>query len=318
MVSRQSFIIILMLSSFIISCNDQPSSRFGFEEATSDISILEKGIISTALYERDLAISPDNKEIIFTRGDYKQHRRCLVQLINKDGEWTKPQVLSISGMYQDIEPFFTPDGQRLFFASDRPLPGETEAGDYNIWYSERLNHSWATPKSLGANINTDADEFFPSLGNSGNLYFTSVREDGIGREDLFMSKIDKGQYEAPTLLDTTINTSFYEFNAFVSPDEDLLIFSSFGRPDGFGGGDLYYSIRKSDGNWAKAINMGPNINSTNLDYCPFYDYSNSTLYFTSERSRDFTQSISELEELEEYANDVQNGMGDIYHVKWSK
>lgn len=216
---------------------------------------------------------------------------------------------------QDIEPFFANEGQRLFFASNRPLQKDSAAADYNIWYSDREGEAWSEPIPLDENINTAGDEFYPSVAKNGNLYFTATKEEGIGREDIYIARFVGGKYQRAVVLDSTINSLYYEFNAYVSPDEDLLIFSSYGRPDDLGGGDLYIARKNTDGTWLPAKNMGPSINSEKLDYCPFVDISRNNFYFTSERmTMSDTLRVRNVNTLQEMANTSGNGMGDIYRV----
>ena len=231
--------------------------------------------------------------------------------------WSE-EIVSFSGEFQDIEPFFSPDGSQLFFASNRPINSDSERKDYNIWVSKKENDTWGAPSPLSDKINTEGEEFYPSVSKDGNLYFTATREDGIGREDIFVSKYENGEYSDPMVLDSTVNTTAYEFNAYINPEEDLLIYSSFGRKDGLGGGDLYYSKKDENGNWTVARNMGAPINSEKLDFCPFVDYSNNNFYFTSERAKEFDQKINSLEELENISNNVLNGMGNIYRINMEK
>ena len=186
--------------------------------------------------------------------------------------------------------------------------------DYNIWYSEKSGTSWKEPIILSEKINTEQDEFYPSLSSNENLYFTSTRKEGIGREDIFISKMEGGEYQESEVLDTTINTKFFEFNSFINPDENLLIFSSFGRPDGLGGGDLYYCKKDKNGKWSDAINMGKKINSEKLDYCPFIDIKRGNFYFTSDRTQEDKSTLKTVEELKNFSNEIQNGMGNIYRI----
>ncbi len=125
-------------------------------------------------------------------------------------------------------------------------------------------------------------------------------------------------YKEPQPLDTNINTGNYEFNAYVNPEENLIIFSSYGRKDDIGGGDLYYSKKDNQGNWTKAVNMGPRINSDKLDYCPFVDFSRANFYFTSERTASLNKKIKTINELEEYSAGILNGMGNIYRINIDK
>lgn len=299
-------------------CQLDKLNEVDLEYTPHNVELFAGNFISTKLYERDIAISPHGDEIIFTLSDYKQSKRCLGKIEKLGSGWGKKEILSFSGQYSDIEPCFSVNGNELFFASDRPTKEDTARGDYNIWVSKRTNNGWSEPNPLKSTINSDKDEFFPSITKNGNLYFTSVRDNGIGSEDIFLSRLVDGEYTDPVPLDSNINTPTFEFNAYVNQEEDILIFSSYGRKDDFGGGDLYYSKKNKEGNWMTAVNMGPNINSNKLDYCPFIDISSGNFYFTSERVLLNDKKIENVSELEGMANDVLNGMGNIYRVHFDK
>ena len=297
------------------SCTTENKDHLQLDASPETSELFAPGLVSTGLYERDIAIHPSGEEIIYTLGDYKQNKRCLVVMRKQDGQWAPAEVLNISGRYQDIEPFFAQEGQRLFFASNRPLQKDAAAADYNIWYSDRVGDQWSDPVPLNENINTTGDEFYPSVASNGNLYFTATKEEGIGREDIYVAIQVDGAYLPAQVLDSAINTMYYEFNAYISPEEDLLIFSSYGRPDDLGGGDLYIARKNADGAWLPAQNMGPSINSDKLDYCPFVDVARNNFYFTSERMTiSDTLSIRNIDTLKNLANAPGNGLGDIYRV----
>ena len=305
-------LIILLSCQSNKELKNPPYVPIDIETVSDSLVLFGKNVISTALYERDLAISPDGDEIIYTLGDYKQSRRCLVSHRKEQGQWTEAEILNISGRYQDIEPFFSKDGNRLYFASNRPIAGDSSRSDYNIWYSDRADGNWMPPVALDSLINTRGQEFFPSVSDNGNLYFTATRADGIGREDIFKSTMVDGQFQSPVPLSTTINTKAFEFNAYVSPGENLIVFSSYGRADDMGGGDLYYSQKDSTGNWAPAKNLGELINSDKLDYCPFIDWRTGNFYFTSERMPKHENTLKSVAELSQLANTATNGHGNLY------
>jgi hypothetical protein len=85
-----------------------------------------------------------------------------------------------------------------------------------------------------------------------------------------------------------------------------------------GGGDLYYSLKDSSGVWESAVNMGPGINSEKLDFCPFVDKVRGNLYFTSDRTSNFKMRFENTGELENFANQVLNGTGNIYRIHMEK
>ena len=301
------------------------SVKGGFEKYSIDLDatpkspqLFGKNVISTQFYERDMAISPKRDEIVFTRGDHKQNYRVLVSIKRSKGQWGKPEILNISGVYQDIEPFFANNGDRLYFVSNRPIYGDSTRSDYNIWYTDRIGSAWADPVSLDSAINTPDDEFYPSISSKGNLFFTATRVNGVGKEDIFVSELVDGKYHSPEPLPVEINTSFYEFNAFVSPNEDYIIFSSYGRGDDLGRGDLYISEKDSSGEWMESRNLGSEINSSYLDFCPFVDWEGRNLYFTSERGIAVDSEIKNMEELQRIFNRIENGFGNIYQVSFEE
>ena len=311
---REVLILILPLL-LIVSCNSSDSKNiFILDSSPKTVEIFGEHWISTQYYERDIAISKSGDEIIYSLGDYKQNKRFLVSTTQIEGKWSEPAVMSFSGIHQDIEPFFSPKLDRVYFASNRPMTGDSERSDYNIWYSDRQNGEWLVPVPLDSIINTEGDEFYPSLSANGNLYFTATRKDGIGSEDIFRSVYENGKFASPVALDSTINTKTFEFNAYINPEENLLVFSSYGRKDGFGGGDLYYSKMDDNGKWLKAKNMGAIINSEKLDFCPFIDWNNNNFYFTSEKMNSTNNAPMKIEELKEFSNNPFNGFGNIFRV----
>lgn len=299
-------------------CTNENKVMLDLEINPEQLEVFGQDYISTPLYERDIAISPEGNQLVYTLGNYQQTIRSLVSVKKKGDKWGDKEILAFSGKYNDIEPFFTIDGSKLFFASNRPIDEDSSRTDYNIWYAEMVNGEWNNPLALDSVVNGPGDEFYPSVSANGNLYFTATRTDGIGREDIFVSTFSEGGYNAPIPLDSTINTKVYEFNAYINPNEDVLIFSSYGRADGLGGGDLYYSKKDQAGKWGNAKNLGDIINSDKLDYCPFIDIPRNNFYFTSDRSRPVEGGIKTVNELEMEANKIVNGMGNIYRIHLDK
>jgi Tol biopolymer transport system component len=45
----------------------------------------------------------------------------------------KPEVAPFSGRYKDLEAAFSPDGQTVYFSSDRPTTDNPQKKDFDIW-----------------------------------------------------------------------------------------------------------------------------------------------------------------------------------------
>lgn len=312
----KNYYLVSFLSILIISCvpPENPVGKINLNTAGETPELFAEGIISTELNERDMAISPDGTEIFYSIFSYDNTIRVLMFMQLGKAGWSLPAPAPFAGEYFDLEPAFSPDGQTLYFVSNRPLSPNDSTRDHNIWFVQRDSSGWSLPKAMDPVINTEAEEYYPSVTASGNFYFTASYPDARGKEDIYVSRFTDGKYSKPEPLDSAINSVGWEFNAYVSPDEKILIFSSFGRPDGLGGGDLYLSTKDETGNWTPARNLEAPINSSKLDYCPLIDWPRNTFYFTSNRTADPPKYITSIEELHSLAGGPLNGMGNIYRV----
>ncbi|WP_165823781.1 TolB family protein [Pseudochryseolinea flava] len=272
---------------------------------------------SSPMQERDMAISPDGSLMFYTiQGNQHLYSVIVFKKRNKDLTWSSPEVASFSGRYGDLEPAFTSDGKKLFFCSNRPLSNSGDPKDYDIWYVEKNERGWSEPVNAGPAINTAANEFYPAISNSGNLYFTAEYEHGVGKEDIFMSAYKNGEFQKSIPLDTAVNSKLWEFNAYVSPDETTILFTSYGRKGEMGGGDIYMSTKDASGKWKSAKRVAL-INSVKLDYCPFVSFDQQVLFFTSggryEIPKSFDKPIT-YKELLSLTNAAENGSENIYWV----
>ena len=309
--------IFALLSILLISCQSNTNPTFSSLINNSIVTnsqpeLFLPGLVNTGFNERDAALASNNQDFFYTIWGNKWGTIVSIQEI--DGRLIGPTVMSFSGQYSDLEPALSPDGNRLYFASNRPLQGGTDSKDYDIWVVNKSGDTWGEPKNLGPTINTPGDEFYPSASDDGTLYFTAQLDSGMGREDIWKSVQKEGIFQKPENLGPNINTPFFEYNAFVSPDKSYLIFGSFGREDDLGGGDLYISFNSETG-WTNARHLGSNINSPALDYCPFVSMDGQYFFFTSQRSVDMGTKPKDFAELSQILAGPGNGFGDIYWMK---
>ncbi|MFC1604224.1 right-handed parallel beta-helix repeat-containing protein [Planctomycetota bacterium] len=172
-----------------------------------------------------------------------------------DGRWTMPQEASFSQTdYRDWKLTLSPDGQRLFFNSDRP----THTWNLNIWMCERTENGWSEPIMLPMSYSGQSD-YVNSCSANGSLYYDSHRPP----DGLFCSRPVNGQYTDFEYHDLN---SFGAWHTAISPDEDFMILSSDGHADGYGNDDLYISFRNPDDTWSQPENLGSNINTAGDDY----------------------------------------------------
>lgn len=307
----------LLLLNFSCSSNRSPKPKniITLNNPSLHVQVFEPGLVSSFLHERDFAVHPNGKIILFSRGSFDQKDRHIVQIRIYGDSAGLPLEVPFLSQFDDIEPFFHPNGKELYFASNRKLSPESTRKDYNIWKVtfDESTMEWGKAEPLPEIINTEVDEFYPSVSENGNLYFTAAYPNGLGKEDIFMSRFENGAFSKPEVLPSQINSGTYEFNAYISPNEDVLLFSSYGRADDLGGGDLYMSKKNAAGNWQEAIHLNEPINSSSIDYCPFVDWERQTFYFTSNRKKVKTEKVL-LNHLQRNAVMPENGFGDIFRV----
>lgn len=254
------------------------------------------------------------QEAYFSAQDITEQRSVLVKATFENGQWGQFKKLPMSGRYRDIEPFISPDGLKLYFASNRPVTGTEKSDHYDIWYLQRTDHSaaWSAPVHLPGPVNTEHNEFYPAVTANNNLYFTSDRDKKTRKDDIYISRWHEGQYQPAEVLSDNINSPGYEFNAFVAADESFLIYTVYGAEDGLGSGDLYISFRQDNGQFSPRINLGPGINSDKMDYCPFYDSSKGHLVWTSRRTAVGDAVFGDLSSFIKATRQYENGQSRLY------
>ncbi len=302
------------------------SVQLGYSQGATVVPGLEE-VLSSFPRVRDFNMNAEGTEAYTTLQSPLEEVSIIVRMNKEEGTWEgtwestwqAPNIASFSGTYKDLEPFLSPDGLTLYFVSNRPVSDTSTAPkDFDIWYVERESQDapWSKPQNLGAPVNTEHNEFYPVITNSGNLYYTFDGPGVKGRDDIFLATWNGEGFAPPYSMDTTINTAGFEYNAYVDPDETFMLFGGYNREDGLGSGDIYLSVRK-EGIWQQAENQGDLINSKYMDYCPFVDLTHQILYFTSRRSSIQAEAISSMEAFTELISQYENGQSRIYQMDFS-
>lgn len=147
-----------------------------------------------------------------------------------------------------------------------------------VMFSRLVNGKWTAPVNITPDLQSDGDYYISSLSADGKILLLS-RNDGFN-SDIYMSTFNGTTWSKVTRLNKNVNTKYWESQAFISDDGTRLYFSS-DRPGGFGGLDLYVSV-KTNGDWGPAVNMGPEINTQFNEDRPFLVNNGRTLFFSSQ------------------------------------
>jgi len=166
-----------------------------------------------------------------------------------------------------------------------PLKAKTERALINCDFALQAikNPVDFKPENLGANVNTDADEYYPSLTIDGKtLVFTRNKKDPAQRnmpqEDFYVSNYKAGAWSMAFSAGAPLNTSQNEGAPSISADGKILFFAACDRDDGMGSCDIYFS-RNINGQWSAARNLGAPINTPAWETQPSFSSDGKTLYF---------------------------------------
>ena len=187
-----------------------------------------------------------------------------------------PQNLgdSINSKQLEYFPTATIDGNTLVFTR--------RIGQEDFFISEKRNGVWSKAEPLPGNLNTEENEGAQTISQDGRmLIFTGCNmEDGEGSCDLYVSYLTKNGWGERVNIGRIINTEYWESQPSLSPDKRALYFAA-RDPSGFGGSDLFVSYLQPNGQWGTPRNMGPEVNTSADESCPFIHPDNQTFYFTS-------------------------------------
>jgi outer membrane protein OmpA-like peptidoglycan-associated protein len=187
----------------------------------------------------------------------------------------------LNGYALQYFPVLTADGEQLFFTK---RDGTSTSDKEDIFYSLADSTGiWSIPQGISKEINSSYNEGTCSVTADGNfLIFTSCDAPStLGSCDLYSAQKVNGEWQAPINIGPRVNSSSWDSQPSLSADGRILFFSS-DRRGGFGGNDIWYSLRKKDGSWSEAKNAGPVLNTAKDEISPFLFFNNETLFFASD------------------------------------
>lgn len=138
---------------------------------------------------------------------------------DKKNNFRKPEILDDninSKSATEIAASISPDGNTLYFASDR----SGGYGGTDLYVSKKLpNGKWGPPLNLGPTVNTGQDEDFPNISADGKtLYFSSKGHTSMGGYDIFRADWDEssGNWTGIRNIGYPLNTTEDDMNLRLS------------------------------------------------------------------------------------------------------
>lgn len=230
--------------------------NYKFDEATKEYQEFEKLVNSKdkewrKIIERGKETSGYAKELVLAPLNVK---------ITNLGD-------SVNSEYPDYSPILSSDERMLIYTTRRPNITGGDVDNFG-YYSEDVvvsyknkSGDWTLPQSISNNINSSRGmEASINLTPDGQTLIV-YRDDGQGMSsNIYYSTFEGKDWSPLKEFGSDVNSSYSESHACLNTNQTVLFFVS-DRPGGFGGKDIYRCIKLPNGEWSKAINMGPNINT---------------------------------------------------------
>lgn len=212
---------------------------------------LKDKVSTTDHIEFASAVEPGGTVIYFTRREKNTENNRLFYCKVIKGRLSDPEPVPFGYDCFESEPCFSPDGNRLYYGSKRPLPGSNKLSEYPyIWFVERMNNAWSEPKLLDSSIQ-QLLPMYVSFTDTGILYFTRNQKRGIYRA--VPEKNDS--FSVPGPLPKVISSIPQVGHPCISPDETFIIVDGYETDKKEGFTTLYISFRNTDDIWSQPINL---------------------------------------------------------------
>ncbi|QLG46320.1 OmpA family protein [Costertonia aggregata] len=202
--------------------------------------------LNTKTHESSTTFSKDGDIVFFTRNNSENggferdaegiSRLKLYRAVLRDDEWTDITELPFnSDDYSIAHPALSPDGTKLYFASD--MPGTLGASDI---FMVKINNdgTYGKPVNLGDKINTEARENFPFVTQTNVLYFSSDGHPGLGGLDVFATKVEDLESAYVANVGEPVNSEQDDFSFIIDENTGKGFFAS-NREGGMGSDDIY-------------------------------------------------------------------------------
>ncbi len=154
----------------------------------------------------------------------------------------------------------------------------SQTSENKIYFITKSGNKWSEATDITSQVGSLGNCFPSSLSYDGSrLYLTKY--DNF-ESDIYVSTFNGKSWSGMHKLNGYVNSLYWDTHACESPDGKFLYFAS-NRPGGFGGMDLYYSIKMGN-DWAKPINAGIQINTFLNDDYPLLTNGGLTLIYSSQ------------------------------------
>ncbi len=233
-----------------------------------DFISTEKGI------EAGVSIDPETSDLYFRRfilgkGAVNYVCKNLNGILQKPVKVENRYLYSFNGKYRYFE---------KITAGKKHLSNDVT---YDLWVSKKMGNKW------GADVNFDrpakvSSHWNPFFSDDGFIYYNAPNKNG--KNNIYRAAFNGKTYSKAERIGNLNTDDAVYVEPVISPDGSYMIFYSAGRNDNFSEkmlGDIYVSFKDKRGNWSKAYNLGPEVNSKNEESFPSISPDGRLIFFSA-------------------------------------
>jgi Tol biopolymer transport system component len=253
-----------------------PGAYFGLKLPGVTPELFAPGIISTPGRNVDsVAFSPDATECYFTVFDADGSNNRILFTRYENGAWTPQAPVTFTDGRAQGAGRFSNDGNRFYFAVNDSTSPPVWPWTSTIKMVRRDSReaAWGKPESVPELVGVQSAD--------GTMYFSAVRDGGLGVLDIYRTVSKPGQPLQVENLGAPVNTKDDDGGPGISPDGHTLVFYSAPWRAGVkGGAKLFICFDNGHGGWTTPVNMGEGFNSPGDEYGATFSLDGRVLFFT--------------------------------------
>ena len=223
-------------------------------------------------YNSYLPYTEDNSRISYVNNQIKACELAKISINNPVSIKTEKLEAPINSESSEIYPVISEDESILIYLEKRDNSNV-------VYYSVKEGGKWTKPVNINKYIGSIGDSYPSSISNDNSRLYLTVKD--YFTSTICYSTFTNGKWTKMKKLKKPVNAKSWNSHAFESVSGNELYFVS-DRKGGFGGLDIYKSVKNKKGQWDKPENLGSIINTELNEIMPIITPDGNEFYFCSE------------------------------------
>lgn len=190
--------------------------------------------------------------------------------------------VQINSPFSERMPIISPDGNTLYFARKDHPRNIGDANNDDIWVAfQQADGSWTKAVNVGAPLNNSLHNFVVAVAPTNDRLYLANEYNSKAQDGISLTELNGRSWSNPKALKIEDHYNYSPFVSYhINLDENILMMAV-DRKDSRGDMDIYVSFKESNGQWTAPKNLGPDINTGDVESSVFLAADNKTIYFST-------------------------------------